>query len=160
MKTLKESTWGQIRNRINDDDVRMEENIEHLDRDGFLDYIETHYEAIDTFQTSIPMKSSSESKNVWMQIPIFAGSKYGPIFRLIVKFEGKDIIKISIDANEVRCKEFIDKLREKFEVKIDEMYAPVTITGKDGKLSKRICLKIFDTIIENVEFPKYKKREG
>lgn len=159
MKKLNESLWGTIRDRVNNDDVKLEDSVEHLDRDGLLEYIEEHYERVEEFQSSIPMKSSPESKTVWFQIPIFAGNKYGPIFRLIVKFEGKDIIKISIDANEVRCKDFIDKLREKFEVKISEDYAPVTITGKDGELSKRTCLRILDTIIENATYPKLKKRE-
>ena len=45
---IKESTWGDIRNRVNGDSTRKEDDINLLDRDGLVYYLKEHYRCEDS----------------------------------------------------------------------------------------------------------------
>lgn len=159
MKKINESVWGDIR-RSGNGVEKMEDSIEPLDRDGLYDYIKEHYDGLkeDQFDT-FPFKSDGNKSNGWFQIPIFRKKEYGIRYSLIAKFKNNTIVKIALDTNEERCSEFIDILKEKFEVTVSDGGSPILITGKRGKLSNRICMDVIDTIIENVKYPILKKKE-
>ena len=161
MNKINESVWGDIRRGGNGVD-KMEDSIEHLDRDGLFDYIFEHYDdkglKDDEFIT-YPMKSKGDKTNEWFQIPIFTEKEYGIKYGIIVKFKNNKIVKIALDTNKEKCSEFIDQIQEKFEINIDDSGSPILITGRGGKLSNRIFINVLNTIIENVKFPKLKKKE-
>lgn len=154
---LTESVWTDIQKRSSGEEERKEESLEHLDRDGMLEYITEQYD-IEKFETTIPYKSENSSMK-WFQIPIFKYGQYGEYHRLTAKFKDNKIYKIAIDAGVAKCKDFIDQLDEKFEVDKNDGFSPIVITGKEGNLTNRICIEIIDTIIENAEFPLMKKKE-
>lgn len=156
MKKLNESVWGDIRRNGNG----IEKKEDSLDRDELFNYINEHYTGLkeDSF-SPFPIKSDVNTTNEWIQIPIFGVKEYGTRYSFIVKFENNKIVKIALDTNEEKCSEFIDILKEKFEVNISDSGSPILISGKKGRLSSGICLDILDTIIENVKFPKLRKKE-
>lgn len=157
MEKITESVWGDIRKTGNGEEKKEDA----LNRDALFDYIKEHYTGLeeDSF-SSFPIKSEGNKTNEWIQIPIFSIKEYYTKYSLIVKFENDNIVKIALDTNEEKCSEFIDVLREKFEVTVSENGSPILITGKRGKLSSKICINVLDTIIENVKFPKLKKKEN
>ena len=166
MNKVNESVWNDIRRRGIGTDEKQEEQ---FDRDGLFEYIFEHYDCKfkDDSLYTIPFKSGEwpltkkeDKTNEWFQIPIFSIKEYGTKYSFIVKFENNKIVKIALDANEEKCSEFMDILKENFEVTISESGSPILITGKEGILTTKICLSILDTIIENVKYPCTKKKEN
>ena len=157
LKGINESVWSEIQDRSNGDSERKEDSIEHLNRDEFLDYILEHYDLQDV-ASSIPLKSKT-GHTEWFQLPLFIMG-YARLHRLTVKFDGIKITKISIDTSVAGCEEFIKPLQDKFKVDTNEGFAPVIITGKNGETTKKICLEILDTVIENAKKPMLKKKEN
>lgn len=157
MEKITESVWGDIRKTGNGEEKKEDS----LNRDELYNYIKENYKGFDDDNfDSFPFKSNENKSNEWLQIPVFGIKDYGTRYSLIVKFENDNIVKIALDTNEEKCSEFIDVLKEKFEITVSENGSPILITGKRGKLSSKICINVLDTIIENVKFPKIKKKEN
>ena len=151
MKKLSESVWGDIRKKSLGQEVREEDNVDLLDKSGFLEYLKSHYKHLNGKQT--------ENFGASMMIPVFSLSFVG-FFHLTAiwhKTERLDTIWFYYleKANLVKMESIIEPLK-KFCKMINFTKQPCKFEfkPKDGSpVSNTFLLRIIDTIIENAQFP-------
>lgn len=148
-----ESVWGDIRRRGNGTTVKKEDDIELLDRDGMYDYILDHYQETKYLIQSKPFKSSD-----YISIPLFF---YGnTIYPCYIKFRQDNgrPKEFTIGASIKICEQFIDKLKEFCLIDDNGGFGMVKVFPKEGNITNSFCLKVLDTILENVNNPTYEKK--
>ena len=148
-----ESVWSDIHKRSKGTTVRKEEDIDLLDMDGMYDYIFSHYEMTKYMKTE-PFKKSN-----YFVIPLFFSGL--TLYYFFIKFRedtgsAKEVI---IQANTKRCDEFIDKLKEFCVIDDNGVFGPIKVSPKEGKITNSFCLKVLDTVLENVSKPTLKKKD-
>ena len=150
---ITESIWGDIRKRGFGDEIKKEDDINNLDRDGLYEYIFDLYEQIDPFPK--PLKSQTSQTYTYFSIPIFK-SNY-KVYRLDCTFDNSKISKITLMANDADVKDFKQALIDNFDCTIRHDGA-LKITAKDGTVSNQVCMDLIKTIVENAPEPYLKKR--
>ena len=106
---IRESIWSDIQDRSSGDVVRKEDNIDNLDRNGFYEYLETHYEPV---FSPIHFRIYNDLNLIYA--PVF-GKERGPLPRETVAVcieYGEEIPEttITIGANQMQKAPDIEKL--------------------------------------------------
>ena len=154
MKRLSESVWGNIRKKSLGQEVRKEDDIEHLDRDGLYDYIFSIYELVNEYPKAL--KSETTPENKYISLPLF---KINKLYKLGISFHNGVIYEINLQAGQAEIKEFKDELIKNFDAELKDN-GSFKITSKDGKVSNQICMDFIQFVIENSSNPLLKKREN
>ena len=153
---LNESAWGDMMRRGSGEDIRKEDDISHLDRDGLYDYIYDLYVPVSEFPQ--PLKAQTTPENKYFVIGLFRSKDdTSKIYQLYVRFKGELIDTIFINADLYCCEEFKDVLFERFKV-IEDNLKGLIIQDKDGKTTNQLCIDLIQTVIENTSKPLLKKR--
>lgn len=152
---LDESAWGDMMRRGSGGEIRKEDDVNLLDRDGLYDYIYTIFEQVSEFPQ--PLKAQTNPENKYFAIGLFRSKDTSKIYRLHVIFEGESIKTIFINADLYCCEEFKDVLFERFKV-IEDNLKGLIIQDKDGKTTNQLCIDLIQTVIENTSKPLLKKR--
>jgi hypothetical protein len=145
---IKESIWSDIQDRSAGDTVRKEDEVNHLDQDDFLSYLENKYKVF----IPTPYYSSgygNESRNGY-EIELF--SKEPSLNAYInVDFESYKLKSVKIDyhdsGNDFRNK-FLPRLNDNFDVEdIDDRYNTyLIIKSKTGEINNKVVTDIFDLV--------------
>ena len=152
---IKESVWGDIYKRGAGEQIRTEDDINHLNRDEFYDYICSQYTTSDA---SIVKGSFDFTK--FISIPVFIPeNRHAGVVRIEADFGfGKKIERLVIVTDIKDCYEFKDELLKKFDTK-DAGQNCFGLVPKYRALSKQSCVDLIDLIIKNVKKPEIQKRE-
>lgn len=148
-KNVSESVWNDIRRRGNGTDVKKEDEIEHLDRDGMYDYIYSHYDQNPDVH-ALPLTSNTPGSDQYFSLPIFI---YGnALYRLAAHYTDGKISRIILFALKSECEDFYKILVDTFKVCIKENGA-IEITSKDDTVSNQLLLDVIDIITLNAKKP-------
>lgn len=172
---INESLWGNIRDRVNKETVRDEDNIDHLDPEEFCKYLwdiyddgtnkgfgyeDVHiskYGIMKAFsprfvEITIPfaaVDSQYEYKGKWMD--------FKNILRLNLEIDKKtyeyEPIKITDDKN-------IEKILTENGYVFERRLPPDSsrVYPKNGKITNQTVLNILDLLLKDVEEPMLKKK--
>ena len=155
LSKIDESAWGDMMRRGSGEEIRKEDDISHLNRDGLYDYIYDLYEQPSEFPQ--PLKGQTNPGNEYFAIGLFRSKDASKIYRLHATFEGELIDTIFINASLSCCEEFKDVLFERFKV-IEDDFKGLIIQDKDGMTTNQLCIDLIQTVIENTSRPLLKKR--
>lgn len=150
---IKESIWADIHRRSNGSQIRKEDYINNLDRDGLYDYIFDIYEQ--TYEFPRPLKSQTGPGCEYFSIGIFEDPTKR--YRLSADFNDGQISKISINTYLACCEEFKDILLDRFHV-IEDDIKGLIIQDKNGMTTNQLCIDLIQTIIDNTSKPLLKRR--
>lgn len=146
---IKESVWNDIRKRGNGTDVKKEDEIEHLDRDGMYDYIYTIYEQNPDVH-ALPLTSDIPGSDQYFSLPMFI---FGTaLYRLAAHYTDGKISRIILFANKAECEDFYKLLTDNFKVYVKQNGSR-EITSKDDTVSNQLLLDVIDIITLNAKKP-------
>lgn len=148
MRKLSESLWTDIQRRSAGNTVRKEDDINHLDRDGMLDYIYSKYDVNTSVNAMSALKGGATRDTKTFSLAVFI---YGySLYRLNVLYENDKISRIVLLASEKDCEGLYDKLENNFYIiKLDN--GSLEIQSKDLTVSNQLIIDIIDTINEGIE---------
>ena len=145
---LNESVWGGMLSRSTGVSTRKEDDVNHLDEDDFLSYLENKYKVV----IPTPYYSSgygNESRNGY-SIELFS-KEPSLIAYITVDFESYKLKSVKIDYhdsdNDFRNK-FLPRLNDNFDVEdIDDRYNTyLIIKSKTGEINNKVVTDIFDLV--------------
>ena len=145
---LNESAWGEMRKRSAGGGIRKENEVNHLDQDDFLSYLENKYKVF----IPTPYYSSgygNESRNGY-SIELFSKEPTLTAY-ITVDFESYKLKSVKIDyhdsGNDFRNK-FLQRLNDNFDVEdIDDRYNTyLIIKSKTGEINNKVVTDIFDLV--------------
>lgn len=158
-----ESVWNDIRRRGVGTDVKKEDDVNLLDRDGFYKYIMEHYQTA-TEDVTGPYAIINSKNADYINIPIIEDDN-NKLYRVIIwNFDNDGIIKaekyITIPCTEPfwGSKLFV-KIRDNFILKDkkDDGFNPLFKVWPKGIVKKtelnKFFLEVIDFIIDNAEEP-------
>ena len=148
---LKESLFGNMSDKGRGEVAKKEDDINHLDLDGLWDYINSNYEII---PQAMPLKSKNDTY-AFISLPAF-WVRY-KLYRVDFKFKDDKIVEIQFEANEIICSEFIDIIKEKYDVDNCGGFGMIKIYSKTDKLTNKDAIDIIDIVISNTKNPALKK---
>ena len=152
--TLTESLWADVQNQASGVEKKKEDDIEHLDRDGLFSHILSIYKR----KHAHPLPLKPEDKN-YFSIPLFE-SEFGiRLYSIYVKFNRKKISAITISADPGECDEFMDVLKERFNVILGGNKG-IFITSKEGEVTNELCMEVIKTVLEHSSRPNLIIREN
>jgi len=153
-KSVNESVWGGMLDRSVGDTVRKEDDINKLDLDGMWDYIQKNYT---TVVHAMPLMSRHDSSS-FISYPMFIVGY--TLYRIDLQFKNDKISEIQLEANNKICSEFIDILKEKYDVDDCGGFGMIKIHSKTHKLTNQDAIDIINTIIDNSSKPAIKRKEN
>jgi hypothetical protein len=152
MKKLSESVWSDIHKRSNGESVRKEDDINLLKMDDMISYIYTVYDKNPDFNANAHRTEISDEVDA-CSIPMFVYDR--DLHRMSIRYikNGSPTnIRLITDINS--CKEFFDKLNDKFKLDLPKYNFGtdhIDIQAKDGTVSNTLVIDVIDTIIDGIE---------
>ena len=135
-----ESAWGEMRHRSSGQQIRREDDINLLDRDGLYDYLTSHYKNTNSFE------------------PIYNSDAFDTISVPFLIQGGSDSVYLSFEENEVsipyaspyKVKGLFSKLANEFSLKGDSKTGYI-ISPKDGsEVTNKFFIYVIDFLIDNI----------
>ena len=154
LSKINESVWSDIRDRANGESVKKEDNIEHFTTYELFSYVCDRY--ISTSKDNYPIEHSDLSEE-YLSIPLFQNKISGLYYRIRIKIENSGEKSVVLCANEKQCPDFINELKNKFDVTIKTF---IHIKTKSGEVNNKLFIDVIDTVIENADIPYLKRREN
>ena len=161
-KKMNESVWSDIRKKSLGQDVRIEDDVNLLDDEGFLDYLQNHYKSVDTegnIYMSEELYDDGRTKCEFIAVPIYYYSG-DPVFAFKI-FNPQNEIQI-YESMPIEYPELYKKLCEAYSVsKCDKSDSDfMKIEPKDGKeVNNRFFLNVLGFFIDNIEEHGYIKHK-
>ena len=149
MKKLSESKWTDMQKRSSGEEIRKEDDIELLDRDGMYDYIYTIYEQNPDVH-ALPLKSETHKDEQYFSLPMFMYST--ALYRLAAHYTDGKINRIILFANAAECEDFYKLLTDNFKVYVKQNGSR-EIKSKDDTVSNQLLLDVIDIITLNAKKP-------
>ena len=150
-ENITESLWSDLQDRSSGDVVRKEDDVNHLDKDDFYDYIKSHYEFTE-YETKFTCGYEL------IAIPLFTTS-YSLRYTLFNVPEHRVEMYESLFEKWPTYLQTV--LREKYNVEsVENERGDIMtyITQKDGESDNKFLLDFIDTIINNVEKPVIRRK--
>ena len=143
LSSITESVWNDIRRRGMGVDVKKEDDINLLDRDGLYDYLTSHYKNTNSFE------------------PIYNSETFDTIKVPFLIQGGSDGVYLSFEENEVsipyaspyKVKGLFSKLANEFSLKSDAKteHTWYIISPKDGsETTNSFYIEVIDFLIDNI----------
>ena len=143
LSNITESVWTDIQKRSSGDDIRKEDDINNLDRDGLYDYLTSHYKNTNSF---VPIYNSETFDTINVPFLIQGGSDY-----VYLSFEENEV---SIPyASPYKVKGLFSKLANEFSLKSDAKtgHTWYIISPKDGsEVTNTFFIYVIDFLIDNI----------
>ena len=145
MRKLSESVWGDIRKKSLGQEKRMEDDIDRLNGDEFLIYLQEHYQVKNTqYELRIGNHNS-------INCPIYMHGPNTPCFLFYDYVECK--VFIHKDCIPLYTPELYDRIKENFDCHLngnDKRY--IDIDPVDGEpVTNTFFLKVIDFINDNLD---------
>lgn len=156
-KSVNESIWSDIQDRSSGQQIRKEDDIEHLDRDGMFGYIYDIYEQDPSITQTKALTSGSSDGDQYFSLPMFVFDY--TLYRLAAHYINGKISRIILFANSDECQEFYKELTDNFKVFVKPNGAR-EIEAKDGTISNKLLLDVIDVISTNAKKPILRKKEN
>ena len=153
-----ESVWGNIRKKSLGQEIRKEDDIEHLDRDGLYDLIIYKYELKPNYKTAQIKKSQTTSNDKHISLPIFAATGT-TVYRMSIAFDNK-IKSIYIQLHITVCKQWCSSLFDKFLIVENGTGNGIYIYSKNETVTNKLCMDVIETIVNDSERSALQKREN
>ena len=150
---LGESVWGDIRKKSLGQEERMEDDVNHLDRDGFYKYLMDHYR-------TVGIKQSIGYGDHYLNIPLFV---LNPSYRetncgMLWDFENN---RVQIAGNFSIWPQPIKNLlkgRYKMRTEFFSKRSEVKLfTRREGETNNDFLLEVIDAILSKAEYPVLEK---
>ena len=163
---IKESAWGEMRHRSAGKQIRKEDDIDSLDRDGMYDYLISYYKVLPSPWTVYEIKNSPEYGRITVPISgnnnctmYFDTKKYSNSLK---KLTGKDweyanfgqMVCINYTLPYSFQKGLLQKLEDKFTLKSDKERKHIyyIVSPKDGsKITNSFFIEVIDFILDNAQ---------
>ena len=156
MRKLSESIWSDIQDRSSGQQIRKEDDIEHLDRDGMFEYIYDIYEQDPNIQAKA-LTSGPSDCDQYFSLPMFVFDY--ALYRVAAHYINGKINRIILFANSDDCQEFYKELTDNFKVFV-RPNGSREIEAKDGTISNKLLLDVIDVISTNAKKPILRKKEN
>ena len=155
---LNESTWGDIRNRVNGDAVRKEDEFNSMDGKQFYDYLQKHYNTLSKEQFHI----DENFHQYTIGVPLLKKDKT-PFYLFINSYKDNDYCFLHMSSSfQTEChKLYYEKLKDNYIFDIDLVDSGssrfgwfVEISTKDKKKKKNdFVIEVIDFILSQIENP-------
>lgn len=143
LSNITESVWTDMQKRSSGDEIRKEDDINLLDRDGLYDYLTSHYKNTNSFE------------------PIYNSETFNTIKVPFLIQGGSDGVFLSFEENEVsipyaspyKVKGLFSKLANEFSLKSDAKteHTWYIISPKDGsEVTNTFFIYVIDFLIDNI----------
>ncbi len=143
LSNITESVWNDIRRRGIGTDVKKEDDVNLLDRDGLYDYLTSHYKNTNSFE------------------PIYNSETFNTIKVPFLIQGGSDGVYLSFEENEVsipyaspyKVKGLFSKLANEFSLKSDAKteHTWYIISPKDGsEVTNTFFIYVIDFLLDNI----------
>ena len=142
-KPINESAWGDMRKRSAGKQIRKEDDINLLDRDGLYDYLASHYKPLNSF---VNIQNSSSFNRIDVPVLIQGGADY-------VHFNFDDNSVFIKFAMPYKVKGLFAKLADNFSLRSNSDKNPLfyIISPKDGsETTNSFYIEVIDFIIDNI----------
>lgn len=145
---ISESVWTDMQKRSAGDDIRQEDDINHLDGPGLKDYIESHYKPL----------------NAYAIVTCVMGILSVPVVRCQVNYsiqycQGTTLVsKITISSDLLNIVDgLLEKLKNNFSIEIHETSTIIYgVTPKDGsEVTNKFFIEVIDFILDNINDSNY-----
>ena len=145
-----ESTWGDMARRAEGEQIRKEDDINRLDMQGLLDYIQKKYEfskEVITLSSSIGIPLFSHESSI-VYLTISFTYSHDRIYDVYSRFMYDSPLKDSISSI-LKQKYSIRKVKENSISKYDgRHFALISTKPKKGDIDNRFVIDVIDTYID------------
>jgi hypothetical protein len=159
-KDVNESHWSEMNRRSQGIQVRREDDIEHLDRDGLYDLIIDKYELKPNYKAAQIKKSQTTSNDKHISLPVFASGGTLYIYRMSITFKDKTIKSIYIQLSDTLCRQWCPSLFDKFLIAENGTGNGIYIYSKNETVTNSLCMDVIETIVNDSERSALQKREN
>ena len=147
MRKLSESIWSDMQDRSSGEIVRKEDDINLLDFDEFIEYLETHYELIDPYK-DFQMLSYNR-----IYICAFAYKCKDDSLSLFWLYLHNDDGKYTLTINKTAQKyQIFDLLKKEYIIKDAKTWHYIIIP-KNKKTDKKFFIEVLTFILSHIEYP-------
>ncbi len=146
-----ESVWTDIQKRSSGDDIRQEDDINHLDGSGLKDYIESHYKPLNAYAVVTYVMGI-------LSVPIVRDHvNYSILYcqnsKLISKITIADDLFSLVDG-------LLEKLKTNFSIEVHKNSSTIYgISPKDGsEVTNKFFIEVIDFILDNIHDSNHYKK--
>ena len=151
-----ESLWGSIRDRVNGDTIRKEDDIDHMNKEQFFEYLKDLYNETSSFTYYIKAYDAPFDE---ILVPISINDKFNSSTASYIALENPDDPKNKCVTIDIRSyhRMFWDAeiLGENFKLKtVKESYkrqAHIKVYPKDGSpVTNTFFIEVIDFLLEHI----------
>ena len=147
---LGESVWGDIRKKSLGQEVRIEEDVNRMEPDEFVDYLRKHYSLTDADSIN---KIKYDGK--FLEVPVFSYSPFITFLEIYYQDNELFLERVDYDKLKIDFPNFFIQLKKKYIIRIkNEGYHTEWIylsPGDGSPISNSFFIDVLDTVIELVE---------
>ena len=155
---INESAWGDMMRRGSGEEIRTEDDINHLDFYEFVEYLKNAYEIDDTtgfFEIDPFPTMGTDIINVSIPIEkkdIYVEQRYGNRM-MSIGYDKSTEELVNIRPNKYVFELYHRELNKVFGDKFEIDHTDFELKPKDGVITNSLCVEVIDKLLDMVERP-------